>query len=123
METSLERPRVNGQPPTPSKYSCSKEDLVSSVMLLCSAKRTVEFTPAQLITWHAFLGGFQARTITQAAIEIAATNERFPDLSDLLAACRRIERPPEHDQVSRGDPKPIYRREIVEIAARLGLEV
>ena len=78
----------------------------------------------ELKAWHAVLGTFRSETINRAVLLVVASEQRFPELSDLLQQCRRIEKreapySPHGDGVVRSLTEP----EIKDIAARIGLEV
>lgn len=92
--------------------------------VLAALKRTAEFQPTELKAWHAVLGTFKPETINRAVMLVVASQDRFPEVSDLWQQCRRIEKRqapynPHGGDVNRSLTEP----EIVEIAARIGLEV
>lgn len=92
---------------------------------LCSLKRTASFTQIQLEHWHAALSVYKIKTVNAAVLEVACATARFPDFADILQVCRRLEKP-EIPYCPHGEGTPderLTRREIVELADRLGLPV
>lgn len=92
--------------------------------VLCALKRTANLQTAELRAWHAVLGTFKPETINRAVLLTVASQERFPEVSDLWQECRRIEKRqapynPHGGDVSRSLTEP----EIREIAERIGLDV
>lgn len=71
------------------------------------------------------LGTFQPATINRAVLLVVASQERFPEVSDLWQQCRRIEKrqAPYSPHAPASDARSLTEPEIVEIAARIGLEV
>jgi hypothetical protein len=75
------------------------------------------------MAWYAVLAGFPVSVLNAAVLEIALTKERFPEVGDLYAICRRslpkgyspMGDGKENDRPSKG--------EIRAVAERLGLEV
>lgn len=100
-----------------------KHRFAMAMVTLCNLKRTAVFTQAQLEGWYALLNGYRHQTINRAVIELCASQERFPEVSDLLQRCRRIE-PPERPYCPNGNPSDrLTRQEIEAFANRLQLEV
>lgn len=108
----------------PLPVSCDEPSFAKAMLALTAMKRTADFTEPQLTAWHAVLSGFKPTTINRAVLMICASEQRFPELADLLQWCRKIE-PREIPYAPHGDgnPKPLYEPEIKAIAARIGLEV
>ena len=79
----------------------------------------------ELKAWHAVLGTFRSETINRAVLLVVASEQRFPELSDLLQQCRRIEKreAPYSPHASAHDARSLTEPEIKDIAARIGLEV
>lgn len=97
---------------------------MKSMAVLVALKRTAEFQPAELKAWHSVLGTFRPETINRAVLLVVASQQRFPEVSDLWQECRRIEKRqapynPHGGDVSRSLTEP----EIRDIAERIGLEV
>ena len=81
------------------------------------------FTQDQIEGWYALLSGYKPTTINRAVIEICASEQRFPEVADLLQRCRRIE-PPERPYCPNGAPADrLTREEIAAFAERLQLEI
>lgn len=94
------------------------------MLALIALKRTAALTDEQAEAWYAVLCGFRVQTINRAILTVCASQERFPELSDVFQQCRRIEpRPQPYNPNGDGKVKPLYDDELCEIAARLGLEV
>lgn len=93
--------------------------------VLAALKRTAEFQPTELKAWHAVLGTFRPETINRAVLLVVASQDRFPEVSDLWQQCRRIEKrqAPYSPHAPASDARSLTEPEIVEIAARIGLEV
>lgn len=108
----------------PSTVCCSLQDFVAAMKVLTILKRTTAFTTEQAAGWYAALAHFRHTTINRAVLQLSASQDRFPELSDLFQLCRKIE-PPTVPYAPNGDGclKPIYSAEIEAIAARLRLEV
>jgi hypothetical protein len=92
---------------------------------LCAMKRTVAFTPEQILTWYAGLASFPEWIVNRAVIELATSTDRFPEFGDVYKLCRRqaiqkglIEQPySPHSQVDQN----ITSSELETIGAALGL--
>jgi len=94
------------------------------MLALVALKRTAMFTAEQLEAWYAVLSGFRVQTINRSILTVCASQERFPELSDVFQSCRRFEpRERPYNPHGSGDVKPLYEDELTEMAARLGLEV
>lgn len=95
-----------------------------AMLALTALKRTADFTEEQLAAWHAVLAGYRHTTINRAVLMVCAEQMRFPELSDLLQWCRKIEpREIPYAPNGTGEPKPLYDEEMLSVAARIGLEV
>lgn len=59
-----------------------------------SSKRTLELTPHQAETWLSALSIYADRPqiVVMAVIEIATSEDPFPDLAKLLTKCEKIRR-------------------------------
>lgn len=86
-------------------------------------KRTADLTKGQIEAWYGVLGGFPAEVVNSAVLEIALTKDRFPEVGDLYQICRRMI-PKEYSPMGgdRDSERPT-KREIREVAERLGLKV
>lgn len=103
---------------------CDERNFAKAMLALTALKRTADFTEPQLTAWHAVLSGYKPETINRAVLMICASEQRFPELSDMLQWCRKIEpRSIPYAPNGDGNPKPIYDDEMRTIAAKLGLEV
>lgn len=123
------QPSVPSKPTqTLSQASLQKkqaEAFTRAMATLCCLKRTTELTKPQAKHWFAVLQGYRPQTLNRAVIEVGCQLQRFPELSDILQVCRRIE-PPERPYHPHGDPRKgdqVTKLEVERIAARLGLDV
>lgn len=109
----------------PSKAFCEPAAFAKAMLTLTAAKRTAQFTTQELQVWHSILGTFRSETINRAVLYVIASEQRFPELSDLLQQCRRIEkRQAPYSPHDSGKPeRPLTEPELVDIAQRIGLEV
>ena len=108
----------------PSQVSCDAPNFAKAMLALTALKRTADFTEPQLTAWHAVLSGYKPTTINRAVLMICASEQRFPELADVLQWCRKIEpREIPYSPNGTGEPKPLYEPELKSIAYRLGLEV
>ena len=115
----------------PALISCkptqvlSKPEFSKAMAHLTAMKRTADFTPEQVHTWHMGLSAFPAWIVNRAVIELATSTDRFPEFGDVYNLCRRqaiqkglIEQPySPHSQVD----QKITSNEIETIGAALGL--
>lgn len=82
-----------------------------------------------MIAWHAALGSFTPEVINTAVLELAVTENRFPELGDLFQACRRLAiragliEIPYSPHGSDKDAVNVTPAEIREIASRFSLKV
>lgn len=114
--------------PKPSRDSLpttgqTPEEFVKAMVALVALKRTADLTRPQMQAWYAILGGFPAPILNAAVIELALTKERFPEVGDLYAICRRS-LPKDYSPMGDGkeNDRP-SRKEIAAVAERLGLEI
>jgi hypothetical protein len=113
-----------GEISKPSMVSCDELSFAKAMLALTALKRTADFTEPQLTAWHAVLSGYKPTTINRAVLMICASEQRFPELADVLQWCRKIEpREIPYSPNGTGEPKPLYEQELKAIAARIGLEV
>lgn len=108
-----------------SRTACPLKDFLVAMGTLVALKRTADFTQTQLRAWHAVLGTFRPATINKAVLLVVASQDRFPEVSDLWQECRRIEKrqAPYSPHASASDARSLTEPEIREIAERIGLEV
>lgn len=118
----------SGSTPTrkPSVDSLPKQtvqEFAKAMTALVALKRTANLTEEQVTAWYAVLSGFPAPVLNAAVIEMALTKERFPEVGDLYAICRRS-LPKDYSPMGTGqeNDQP-SKREIRAVAERLGLEV
>lgn len=111
---------------TSSKQSATgRQEFARAMATLCALKRTAELSTTTLTAWHAVLQRFRPTTLNWAVLQLAASQTRFPELSDVLQECRRIE-PPQRPYNPHGEAPKSERltdAELREIAGRIGLEV
>jgi len=91
---------------------------------LCSSKNTVQLTPHAAETWAAALASKYAdrpKIANKAIIEIAVSQDAFPDLGKLLVACERIRR--EADGTLPQDATTVKFADIGTLAKAWGIEV
>jgi len=90
---------------------------------LCSSKNTVQLTPHASETWVSALSIYADRPqiVNKAVIQMATSEDSFPDLGKLLAACERIRR--ETDGTMPQDSSKVKFTNIAQLAAAWGLEV
>lgn len=123
IESRRQKP-VNAGISRLSRVSCDAPAFAKAMLALTALKRTADFTEEQLVTWHAVLAGYKPATINRAVLMICAEQTRFPELSDLLQWCRKIEpREIPYSPNGTGTAKPLYEDELQLIAERIGLEV
>jgi hypothetical protein len=72
--------------------SLNASNLLPALERLCSAKRTVEFTPHQTETWLASLSVFDQKIVNEAILRIAHSDDPFPDLGKLVSKCEQLRR-------------------------------
>lgn len=72
----------------PLQPSCSKREFFRAMVALTTLKRTSEFTKQQLNAWFCVLRRFPAATINLAVVELATSQTRFPEVSDLFRLCQ-----------------------------------
>ena len=107
-----------------SAHSLQRDEFLKSMLALVALKRTAAFTEQQVEAWYAVLAGFKPKTLNRAILTVCASQERFPELSDVFQACRQIEpRERPYNPHGGGGVKPLYEDELIEIAERLGMEV
>ena len=119
--SEISQPSNSSRSPT-TLAPCSRPDFARAIAALVALKRTADLTPPEVEAWFAVLGGFPAEIVNAAVLEVALTKDRFPEVGDLYAICRRSLPKP---YVPAGDPdqgRPT-RREIAAVAGRLGLRV
>jgi len=112
---------MRGQLPDSSRLTA----FTSAMTTLCCLKRTAELTESEIHFWFAVLESFRPQTVNRAVIELGTCLERFPELADVLQACRRIE-PPKREYTPMGDgPRGdrLTRIELKRIAEKLGLDI
>lgn len=108
----------------PLQVFCDAPSFAKAMLALTALKRTADFTEPQLTAWHAVLSGFKPTTINRAVLMICASEQRFPELADVLQWCRKFEpRDVPYSPNGDGNVKPLYEPELKAIAARIGLEV
>lgn len=109
----------------PSQASCDPVAFAKAMLTLTALKRTANLTQPQLRAWHAVLGTFRPATINKAVLLVVASQDRFPEVSDLWQECRRIEKrqAPYSPHASASEARSLTEPEIREIAERIGLEV
>ena len=56
---------------------------------LCALKRTSDFTESQVIAWYGVLSMFPAWIINRSVLQLATSQERFPEFGDVYQLCRR----------------------------------
>lgn len=97
---------------------------------LCALKRTSDFTAIQVETWYGGLASFPAWVINRSVLQLATSQERFPEFGDVYQLCRReaiqaglMQEP--YSPHGGGDDKKstISRQEITTIGEALGLAV
>lgn len=106
-----------------SRPGMTRRDFSRSVAALVALKRSADLTPVQVEAWYGVLGGFPVRVLNAAVIEMALTKERFPEVGDLYAICRRS-LPKEYVPLGpAADNDRPSKAEIFSVAERLGLDV
>lgn len=92
-------------------------------------KRTAALDEIQTIAWHNALGGFSPEILNAAVLEIALTDNRFPEVGDLYQACRRrairagLVKIPYSPLGGDKESASVTEEEIRGIASRFGLKV
>lgn len=99
------------------------EEFARAIVALVALKRTANLTEAQVEAWYAVLGDFPAEVLNAAVIEMALTKERFPEVGDLYAICRRTLPKPYAAHGTGEETERPSKSEIRAVAKRLGLEV
>lgn len=118
---------LTSSPGSPEVTTISRVEFAKAVAHLTAMKRTANLDETQLRAWHAALGGFSAQTVNAAVLELALTDNRFPELGDLYQACRTKaikagELRLDYNPRAANDEK-VTQGEIRSIAARFGLAV
>ena len=90
---------------------------------LCSSKNTVQLTPHASETWVSALSIYADRPqiVNRAVIQMATSEDPFPDLGKLLALCERIRR--EADGTMPQDSTKVRFTNVAQLAAAWGLDV
>lgn len=90
---------------------------------LCSSKNTVQLTPHASETWVSALSIYadKPQVVHRAIIAIATSEDPFPDLGKLLAACEKIRRQLEGTMPQ--DSSNIKFTNVAGLAAAWGLKV
>lgn len=108
---------------------CPPMEFAKSMAYLSAMKRTASLTDLQMTAWHNVLGVFDVDIVNAAVLEIALTDNRFPEVGDLYQSCRRhalkagrmkLSYPPSSSDKDEGRPQM---SELREIGDRFGLPV
>lgn len=106
----------------------TKAEFGIAIANLCALKRTADFTKPQVAAWFAVLGQFPAWCVNRAVVELATSQERFPEVGDLYKIARReainhglITEP--YSPHGTGDGRHVGTKEVETIAAALNLAV
>jgi len=93
-------------PSQPSSLLAAKKAvaLVPILQRLCSSKNTVQLTSHQVETWLAALSVFDQKIVNAAIINIAFSDDPFPDLGKIVLRCEALRRG-QSGSVSQGEVK------------------
>lgn len=89
---------------------------------LCSLKNQAQFTAHQLETWLATLSIFPPGIVNRAILEIALSQDPFPDCGKIVARCQ-IELHKKATVPSQGDPSKPTKGTVDRVAKAFGIVV
>lgn len=96
--------QVANRPSTGSEIACrnkpeslpampprtTRKEFAKAMLHLAALKRTAALDESQVLAWHNGLGSFSAEVLNHAVLELAVTENRFPEFGDLYQACRKL---------------------------------
>ena len=122
---------ANSQTQTPSPSS--KPQLLPSAVTaipqigeslkrLCALKNQAQFTAYTIETWAATLSVFPAEVVNMAILEMALSQDPFPDCGKVIAKCQ-AEMAKRSPVVTQADPAKPSRGTVKAVAEALGIKI
>ena len=124
VSTSSDRlPQPQNAKPQMLPAAIAGSKFLPALERLCSAKNTVQLTPHAAETWIAALAMYaeKPQIVHQAIIEIAISEDQFPDLGKVLAKCELIRRTSEGTLPQ--DASKVAFKNVTGLAKAWGLEI
>lgn len=122
---------ANNQTPTPSPSSKPQllpsavkaiPQIGESLKRLCALKNQAQFTAFAIETWAAALSVFPPEVVNMAVLEMALSQDPFPDCGKVIAKCQ-MEMARRSTVVSQADPAKPSRGTVKAVAEALGIKI